>query len=319
MSLSRRQFTTGLALGASSFTSAAAFAKAPMQSQVAPIYRTKVGDLQVTAIADGYLDLEMKLFPFAAQSPQATAKLLAAARVRDPVRTFVNAYVVNTGSKLILIDTGTGNAMGPSLGALQKNLAAAGFKPEDVDLILLTHMHPDHVNGLPASDGKAAFPNAELLVSQQDWAFWMDEAIASRAPADAQPFFKIARDAVKPYAGKVRQFTAPTEVSPGIQALPAPGHTVGHTMYRISSGKDQLLIWGDIVHVQALQFARPGASLAFDTDQSLAASTRKRVFDMAAKDRVAVAGMHLSFPGIGYVERHAGDYAYSPVSFAPAI
>lgn len=321
MSFSRRQLAAaGLAIGASSLAPRSVFARASPAPQVAPIYRSKVGDIQITAIADGYLDLDLvQLFPIAKQSPQTTAKLLAAARTTNPVKTFVNTYVVNTGSKLILIDTGTGNAMGPSLGALQKNLAAAGFKPEDIDLVLLTHLHPDHVNGLPTADGKVAFPNAEVAVSELDYKFWLDEGIASRAPSDMQGFFKLARDAMKLYGDRVKRFTAPTEVSPGVQALPAPGHTIGHTMYRISSGKDQLLIWGDIVHVQALQFARPGASLAFDSDQAQAAATRKRVFDMSAKDGVMVAGMHLSFPGLGYVERGAGGYAYAPAQFAPVV
>ena len=178
---------------------------------------------------------------------------------------------------------------------------------------------PGSRDGLPTADGKVAFPNAEVAVSELDYKFWLDEGIASRAPSDMQGFFKLARDAMKLYGDRVKRFTAPTEVSPGVQALPAPGHTIGHTMYRISSGKDQLLIWGDIVHVQALQFARPGASLAFDSDQAQAAATRKRVFDMSAKDGVMVAGMHLSFPGLGYVERGAGGYAYAPAQFAPVV
>jgi glyoxylase-like metal-dependent hydrolase (beta-lactamase superfamily II) len=295
---------------------APAFARASLAgAETPPVYRFKLGAFTVTAITDGTLDLGTDLFPEALRQPQETARLLgqAALPTQGPIRTFVNAYAVDTGDRLALIDTGFGPApgFGPDLGRLPKNLAAAG-----VDLVVLTHLHPDHVGGL-APGGRPAFPNAELVVSEADYAFWMDEGTASRAPADAQPFFTLARKALKPYAGRIRR-AAPGEIVPGLTLEAAPGHTPGHALVRVASDGAQFLVWGDVVHAAALQFQHPDWSLAFDTDQAQAAASRKRVFDQAATDRLLIAGMHLPFPGVGYVARRVEGYAYVPQSW-PSI
>jgi glyoxylase-like metal-dependent hydrolase (beta-lactamase superfamily II) len=313
--LSRRSLLAAPAvLAASALPLRPAKAKAPLANAATPaVYRFNVGTIEVTAVSDGTLDLTPDIFPGAKQDPATAWRLLAQAALSDKaVPTFVNAYLVNTGDRLVLVDTGTGptQGFGPNLGRLAKNLAAAGVDPASVDLVVATHLHPDHVGGLSPANAPA-FPNAELVLAEPEYAFWSDEGVASRAPADFQPFFRLAREAVAPYARRTRRMNA-GEVAPGLTLEAAPGHTPGHSMVRVASGASQLLIWGDVVHMAALQFEKPDWSLAFDTDQGRAAETRKRVFDMAASDGLLVAGMHLPFPGLGRVTRRGEAYAFAP-------
>jgi glyoxylase-like metal-dependent hydrolase (beta-lactamase superfamily II) len=319
MTQSRRSLlTAGAAVAVTPWLPVAAAARAPLAGKQVPgVYRTMVGGFEVTALLDGHLDLGRELFP--AADPAATDALLDKAFLPQApaIRTPVNAYAVNSGERLVLIDTGTAQAMGPGLGHLPASLQAAGIDPATVDAVLLTHMHPDHVNGLLTQQGVAAFPNAELLAAEAEAAFWLDESALGRAPAEVKPFFEMAQNAVKPYAARLRTFAPGGEALPGITSLAASGHTPGHTAYRVDSDGAQLLIWGDIVHVAALQFARPEWAITFDTDPSQAIDTRRRMFDMVVADRMAVAGMHLPFPGMGHVARDATGYAFVPVPFAP--
>lgn len=286
-----------------------ASARAPAQGPSPGVYRFQVGAAEVTAIADGTIDLSTDAFPGAQQDPRAAERLLAQAGLPDKaLPTFVNAYVVNTGDKLVLVDTGCGPGLGPTLGRVPKNLALAGLDPAAVDVLLVTHLHPDHVGGMAPAEA-AAFPNAELVLADPEYAFWTDDGIAAQAPTDLQPFFGAARAAIAPYGARMRRVRG-GEIVPGVTLELAPGHTPGHSIVRVSSGNAQLLIWGDIVHSAALQFDKPDWSVAFDTDQAQAAQTRRRVFDMAAADRLLVAGMHLPFPGIGRVARRGDAYAY---------
>ena len=186
--------------------------------------------------------------------------------------------------------------------------------PATVDIVILTHMHPDHVAGLLTTDKKVAFPNATVHVHEADYQFWASIETAAKAPDDFKPFFEIARNAIRPYAdaGKVLMFKDGNEVVPGFSAILAPGHTVGHTMLRLSSRGSDLLVWGDIVHNAALQFPEPDRAISFDTDQAMAISSRQRVFDMAATDRLMIAGAHLPFPGLGHVAKASTGYTYVP-------
>ena len=231
----------------------------------------------------------------------------------------MNAFLVNTGDKLVLIDSGAGKLFGPTLGKFAANLAAFGIDPASVDIIAMTHLHPDHFGGLLDANAKIAFPNAQFMVSEADTKFWLDEAIAAKVPAENKPFFDQARMVAGPYiaAQKFVPVVDGKEIVPGITAMAAPGHTPGHTMYRITSGTDTLLIWGDIIHSATLQFAHPDWGIAFDTDGDLAAATRKKVFDMVATDRVMIAGAHVPFPGIGHVVKAATAYSYVPAFWTP--
>jgi glyoxylase-like metal-dependent hydrolase (beta-lactamase superfamily II) len=318
--LTRRGFVAGALAGSSlALVAGNALAKAPaMGHQVLSAYRHVVGSIEVIALSDGAVDLPVQLFPKA--DPAETAKILTSTgSPTDKLGTAVNAFLVNTGDKLVLIDSGAGQLFGPTLGRFAANLVALGIDPATVDVIAMTHLHPDHFGGLLTADAKLAFPNAAILIAEADIKLWLDEATAARAPADNKPFFDQARMMVGPYvaAQKYQPVADGQEVVAGVTAIAAPGHTPGHTMYRISSGNQSLLIWGDIVHNAPLQFPHPEWAIAFDTDQDLAIATRKKVFDMTAADRLAVAGAHLPFPGIGHVVKSDSGYGYAPAFWAP--
>ena len=190
-------------------------------------------------------------------------------------------------------------------------LAAAGVAPDSIETVLLTHLHPDHAGGLIAGEGVARFPNAELVMHADEAAHWLDDGALSRALDDAKPYFEMARQATAPYGGRLRTITGGT-VAPGIEAVPLPGHTPGHTGYRITSGDASLLMWADVVHLPAIQFKQPEAGMVFDTDGDQARAVRRRMLDMVANDRTFVAGAHLEFPALGYVARDGAAYSFVP-------
>jgi glyoxylase-like metal-dependent hydrolase (beta-lactamase superfamily II) len=316
ISIDRRRLLTGAAaLAGLTATGAApggsALAAAPRAAaQVPGLHRFTVGDVEVTAVADGYIDIPTSIFAKADAAGIAALQRQAFQPVGETLRLAVNLYVVNTGDRLVLVDGGTGNLMGPTLGKLAANLKAAGIEPSAVDAIVATHLHPDHIGGLFSPAGAAAFPKAELVTHEADVAFWTNQQIMAKAPEMVQGFFRAAQTALKAYDGRVRRISRDGEVAKGIASMHMPGHTPGHTGYVVSSGNASLLIWGDLVHSATLQFARPDWSIAFDVDADAALATRKKVLDMAANDRLPVAGMHLPFPGIGHVAKAGEGYAY---------
>lgn len=296
-----------------------ALAGAPQQkTQVPGYYRLMLGNFEVTALYDGAIDLDEKLLKNIAKRD--VQRLLARQFLQGPaVQTAVNAYLINTGSHLILVDAGAASLFGPGLGHVAGNLRAAGYAPEQVDLVLLTHLHGDHVNGLVTDDGQRAFVNADIWSAQADNDFWLSEEIAAMAPADAQAFFKMSRDAAAPYkaAGRWQTFAGDRELAPGVASVGSHGHTPGHTSFMFESNGQRLLILGDLVHNHAVQFARPDVAFEFDVDPAQAVATRRQIFARAVKDRLLVAGMHLPFPGIGHVRKEKKGYAWVPVEFAP--
>jgi len=285
-------------------------------TQVPGFYRRRFGDVIVTAINDGVIDLP--LGAMRGIEPEAATKLLHEALRAPAPRSSVNAFLVQGNGATILIDTGAGNSMGPTMGRLQASLTAAGVAPADVDVIVMTHLHPDHAGGLASPAGAAMFPRAELVVSQPEADFWLDEAAAAAAPDDVKPYFAGAQAAVAPYRERLRLFTG-TDVAPGIQAYPLPGHTPGHTGYLVGSGDTQLLVWGDIVHVPDVQVRRPEVAMAFDHDPDGAIQTRRRVLDMVAHDRLMVAGMHMHFPAFSHIARLTDGYAVVPMAWSGGL
>ncbi len=299
--------------------SSLAIADAPQQkTQVPGYYRLMLGQFEVTALYDGAIDLDEKLLKNI--DKRDIQRLLAREFLKGPkVQTAVNAYLVNTGNKLILVDAGAAKLFGPGLGNIVDNLKAAGYTPEQVDTVLITHLHGDHINGLVTPDGQRVFANAEVWSAKADNDFWLSEAIAAQAPKDFQPFFKMSRDAAAPYlaAGKWKTFDSDRELLAGVSSVDTHGHTPGHASYLFQSGDQRLLVLGDLVHNHAVQFARPEVAFEFDNDPKQAVATRKRVFHKAAREKLMVAGMHLPFPGVGHVRKEAKGYAWVPAEFAP--
>lgn len=292
------------------------WASAPMAGKAAPGYRSiMLGDFQITALSDGTVKLPVDKL-LMGTTPAHVDKVLAAHFESSPLETSVNAYLVNTGRQLILIDTGAGKLFGPTLGKLVDNLKASGYRPDQVDDILITHMHPDHEGGL-SRDGKRVFPNATVWVNRKDADYWLDRARMKRAAKADQGFFKGAMVSFQPYirAHRLRMFTGNARIVPGIQARPEPGHTPGHTGYLVQSDGHTLLVWGDIIHVQAVQFAQPRVTIHFDTAPAQARSTRLRLLSDAAARGYLVAGAHLAFPGLGHVRRSGKAYAWIPVNY----
>jgi glyoxylase-like metal-dependent hydrolase (beta-lactamase superfamily II) len=308
--LTRRDIMiAGGMLAAASAIPSPVSAKMPLSKAQAPgFFRRKLGAFEVTAVLDGDLELELKLF---SGDPAEMQKLSTQSYQPSPPRIHCNAFAVNTGDKLYLVDTGAGVQLGSSLGRVVENLVLAGINVDQIDAILLTHLHPDHFGGMTV-EGRPVFKNAEIFVSEADAKFWLSADAAEKAPAEMKPFFMMASDAIKPYAHRLKPLPKSGEIASGVSAIALPGHTVGHTGYLFSSEKEQMLVWGDVVHNAAFQFERPEITLSFDTDQAQAAVARKRAFDMAAADKLLVAGMHLPYPGLGHVERTGAQYRYHP-------
>ena len=307
-----------LAFAAAVFVLAPAVqAAAPQVKTQAPgWYRMMLGDFEITVLSDGTLPLPVDQL-LTNTTPARTQHALARAFQKPPVETSVNAFLVNTGSSLVLIDAGTGPLFGPTLGKLVENLKAAGYQPDQVDQIVITHLHADHVGGLMAGDQRA-FPNAIVRADKRDADFWLSPANLEKASAEMKDFFKGAMASVNPYvqAGKFQPFDGDTEIVPGIRARAARGHTPGHSTYAVESKGQKLVLWGDLMHVAAVQFPDPSVTIRFDVDPKAAMAERKRAFAEAAKAGYWVGAAHLAFPGLGHLRTEGAGYVFVPVSYA---
>jgi glyoxylase-like metal-dependent hydrolase (beta-lactamase superfamily II) len=297
-------------------STAPAMAAAPLAGTNAPgFFRIMLGDFEVTALSDGTVDLPMnKLLQ---QTPATTDKELARSFIASPLETSVNGYLVNTGGKLVLIDTGAGNLFGPTLGKLLANLKASGYQPEQVDEIYLTHLHPDHVGGL-ATGGKTAFPNAIVRADKHDTDFWLSQANLDKAPADSKGFFQGAMASISPYSTvkHLQPITAAGELTPGISANASYGHTPGHTTYTVESKGKKLVLIGDLIHVGAVQFDHPEVTIGFDSDNKAAAAARLQAFKALAKDGTLIGASHLQFPGLGHIRADGKAFDWVPVNYS---
>ena len=264
----------------------------------------QIGEFSITAISDGYLSASLDLLSNIDLLD--ASKLQQDAGVNDPSSIHINCYLVRGRGRTILIDAGAGGFKQWG-GKLKVNLALAGVQPSDIDTILLTHAHPDHVGGLLDSSGEAAFPDAELVIHQHEVSFWEDDSNLSRASERARGNFLFVRKVFDQYREKMRLFTD-NEVLPGISAMPLLGHTAGHSGYRIESADRSLLIWGDIVHFPQIQIARPDVSIAFDQDPLLSAKTRSKLLDVVSSDNILIAGMHLGELGFARIQRKGNLY-----------
>jgi len=285
--------------------------------QIAGVYHRKIGDIVVTAISDGYLDGDLSVMR---NVDLDKAHAVLAHAFRPARRTSVNTFLIYSKGKLALVDSGSGNYLQPTAGWVARNLKAAGVDPASIDTVLLTHMHPDHSAGLTdMTTGKLIFPNAELVMHENEPKHWFDDGeMAKGGEREKKLYFQAGREQVAPYKSRWRLFSG-GEVFPGVTAVPSMGHTPGHTAYLVASGNDQLMIWGDTVHVPEVQTAFPEAGMAFDTDLAAAAASRKRMFDRVATDKLLVAGMHLHFPSFTHLVREGGAYRLYPEAWMQAM
>jgi glyoxylase-like metal-dependent hydrolase (beta-lactamase superfamily II) len=267
-----------------------------------------VGEFTVTAVSDGFLNSNHDVI---LGIDRAESERLTGIPYGQPVPLDVNCFLIRHRDRLIVSDAGSGHTMGPTLGKLPQNLRAIGVAPDEIDILLLTHLHPDHSLGLVDEAGRAVFPKAELVVHEIEAAFWLDR---TPMPDDSERVTrntKAQRIVTAPYRDRIRRIKD-GEVLPGITAMLRPGHTPGHTNWLIQSGNDRLLMWGDIVHLASVQLIRPDATLVFDVAPETARATRQHVLDWVASERLCVAGAHLPFPGFGRVARSGSGYAYLP-------
>jgi glyoxylase-like metal-dependent hydrolase (beta-lactamase superfamily II) len=326
MTLDRRTLmTTGiaagglLAIGGASITPARA--AAPMVGKQAPgFYRFKLGDFEVTALSDGTASgpLTEGRIP---NVPLADVKKVMESQFMptEPAVNYFTQMTINTGSKLILIDAGFANNGAPTTGQLAANMAAAGIDPKQIDTVLVSHFHGDHINGLRAKDGTAVYPNAEIMVPSKEWAFWMDDARMSAAAEGARPGFAMTRRVLSPMSKDVKQFEWGKELVPGVTAIQSDGHTMGHTSFVVSSGTKSLLVIGDAANDPRLFARNPEWHLGFDTDKALAVTTRKKLLDMAAADKMQCSFYHAAFPATGFVAKNATGYDWFPAQFNPVV
>lgn len=276
-------------------------ALSPAQANdAAGVYRMKLGDFTVVALKDAESQRPLdKLI----SNPEEIPK--AGVTPEDPTTLRVNAFLVDTGKELVMIDSGNGGSIGQTVA----NLKAAGYAPEQVGTVLLTHLHGDHVGGMIA-DGKPTFPKARVFVAKREAEFWIDP---EREKTDARKDgMKKARESLAPYeqAGRLTRYDGARELLPGIAAVPAYGHTPGHTAYMLESRGKKLLVWGDIMHVQQLQLPNPNVSLTFDVNPDEARETRKAFLAKAAAEGYPIAGMHMAWPGIGQIRKSGDGYAW---------
>lgn len=265
----------------------------------------RVGNFTITALSDGYLTAPSGALVGIDQAE--AYGMMSAAGVAEPTQVHINCYLIRRGGRTILVDGGGGGVrqMGGRLPAV---LTRAGVAPEEVDTILLTHAHPDHVGGLFGPDGEATFAGAELVASENEVAFWQDDAHLARSDARSRANFATARHVFDLYRDQLRVFGG-GEVMNGITSVALPGHTAGHTGYLVESTGERLLIWADIVHFPYVQIARPEVSIVFDQDSDLASETRAKTLDMVSAEALPIAGMHLREAGFARISRMGDGYA----------
>jgi glyoxylase-like metal-dependent hydrolase (beta-lactamase superfamily II) len=323
MTLTRRTFmTTAAAAVAAIPATHTSFAAAPPPSgkQAPGFYRYKVGDFEVTGFNDGFTKVP-KLEAFVVnQPPEAVAKAIEAAYIpKDDLRVPFNPLVVNTGKNLVLFDTGFGDNGPPTTGGLMANLAAAGIEPKAIDTVIISHFHPDHISGIRAKAGTANFPNAEIMVPSGEWKYWNDASeIDKTLPAWKGAFANVKR-VFDPIAKDVKQFEFGKELVPGITSVDARGHSPGHTAFVIASGNAKLMYIADVTN-HPIVFARnPEWRLWADMIPEQALTTRRKLLDMLAAERMPMTGYHYPFPATGYIAKLGTGYDFIPSNWQSAL
>jgi glyoxylase-like metal-dependent hydrolase (beta-lactamase superfamily II) len=314
--VSRRSLLTASALAGAAFAMPAG-AIAPFAGAQGPgVYRFRLGDFQLTALFDGiwYLPIDDK-FVRNASGAEVNQALAAAFLPPSVLPISFTALLVNTGTKLVLIDTGTAGQIADTAGSMLDNLKVAGIDPKAIDTILISHFHPDHIDGIKTKDDEKVFPNAEILVPEPEWTFWMNDA--GPAQGAVKRYFLNARRIFKDIAGDVRRFTPGGEVAPGIVSVPAFGHTPGHTAFAIHSGNQSMLAMSDTVRNPYLFARHPDWQPSFDMDGPQAVAARWQILDRVVADRMLVQAYHFPFPACGHMIKTATGYELVPVEWQP--
>src|SRR6201991_3067183 len=312
--VSRRSLLAlGAGLGASAMLGETALAKAPkVGTQPAYFYRFPLGDAEVTVVSDGQLPLGPPKGTFVGVPDDEVKKMLTDNFLSaENVVLEQNSPIVNTGDKLILFDTGMGTAknFGPTTGRQQKSMKEAGIKPEDIDAVVFTHAHIDHIGGVVDENNKVLFPNAQFYISQSDFDFWTDESKMNGALKD---FVVHARKNLLPVRDRLVFYKDGQEFLPGVQAISAPGHTVGHTMFVVTSNGKSFAFLGDLTHHAVLLLERPLMEFSYDTDPKQAAQSRVKMLTMLAANKIPVMSYHFPWPGYGHVAKAGEGFHYYP-------
>jgi glyoxylase-like metal-dependent hydrolase (beta-lactamase superfamily II) len=330
--LTRRSLFTNVA-AASAATALTPFmgrgahaAAPPAGKQAAAFYRYKVGEIECTSINDGARSFPMPDgFVKNAAKDEVLAVAEAAYMPKGMVTVPFNPQLINTGGKLVLIDCGFGaGAMDGSKGAVGRtisNLAAAGVEAKSIDVVLMSHLHPDHTNGIRAADGSLAFPNAEIMVPAKDWAYWMSEENAAKVESNKmmKDYFANVKKVYSGIENKVTKYEWDKELVTGITSIATPGHTPGHTSFVVASGSSKVLLQSDVTNIPELFYTHPDWHAAFDIEPDLAAQTRHKFLDMAAAEKATVVGFHFQFPSVGHVEKNGTGYRMIPAAWNPTI
>ncbi|OSI71559.1 MBL fold metallo-hydrolase [Bradyrhizobium canariense] len=281
--------------------------------QAPGFYRLRLGDFKITVLSDGTASRDLSQIM---SKPTVVQDAFRTSHENLPTDISINCFLVDTGATKILIDTGAGALFGASSGHLISNMRASGYAPEDINAVLLTHIHGDHSGGLTVA-GRRVFPNALVYVDRRDVAYWLNGAEKANAAPNRRQTFEQSHQTVDPYvqAGKLRPFDGATELFPGIQSVSQYGHTPGHSAYMLNSDGNRLLLWGDIVHASEVQFSDPSIAIEYDVDAREAISSRHRALAAAAETGYLVGGAHVSFPGLGHVRLEQGTYTWVPAPY----
>jgi glyoxylase-like metal-dependent hydrolase (beta-lactamase superfamily II) len=284
------------------------------------VFRYRVGSYELTSLFDGFGSRPLdEKFVLNAPVDQVRAAARDAFRPADTLKISYTPTVVHTGTNVVLLDSGTGGKLGATTGMMSRGLDAAGIPPSAVTAIVISHFHGDHISGIKAADNTLAFPNAEILVPEAEYAYWMDEGEASRAPAGRKSAFDLVRATFADLGSRVRRYRANEEVLPGMTSVAAYGHTPGHTALRIASGGETAMALADLTNVPFLFVRNPDWSAVFDMDADMARATRNKLLDQLAADRTLAFGYHWGLPNAGYVRKAGSGFEFEPLAYVQTL